>query len=456
MRLQVKIIIHVTAVLLFITTNAYSYDSRNDREKIGVTDFEASNKQIGASVTTAIIGKIGELKRFDLIEREQLSKILSESAFQMSGLTENTIETLRLSSIKLLVIGTISQFSVKMKEKMYEAHFSANYRIVDIESGNIIFSTSISSTDLSFYEKSSLWGHSSNETEVLAVEYISKQVLQSIKKYYSLEARIIETDGSEVKMDRGLEDGVKTGQTFSVIEEGAFRKQVVGKIKIDYVEADFSVGKIIDGHASIGALLKESEGLKVAWGVYLDAFFTERAYQDFANQSLKTALLGGRIGIDYPNIYETNFGWRIYASSSYSGALKIVDVGGGVFYQFWVKEDLLSLPIFVGVTKRTQTINTPNALLNEYIPNFPVDSIAGETPTNAEGTILVPEIALQYYINDRLSLMVGVERPIVINETSWSTNWNTQEYEIPEQYIVQRNSKESLGRILFRLKISFP
>lgn len=456
---MMRSVFNLAITILLIGGIANAYDSKNGRIKIAVSEFESQNPEIGRQISSSILGKLGELKRFDVAEREQVSKILKEASFQMSGATSNGINELKLLSVDFLVVGSITKMealNVGSSGNTYEPGFSASFRVIDVSTGSTIMGLALLSSDLSFAEKSGMLGSSSSEVESHAINYITNKVIESIKLYYAIETSITAQDGDYFKIDRGYEDGIKIGNTFDVINSEGFRKKFKGKIKIKETDPHIAIGKLIDGNASIGDKLKESESLKLGWGIYFDGYYSQLKYINQSKKENRAPVAGMNLGVDYPEIFGTNFGWRISAGGGISNSISYNEVAGGFFYNFWLKDDKIAMPIFIGISKQEQTIKSPNYLLAKFISDYPSDSISGTTNEKQDNLGLIPEIGIQYFFNSRISLTVAYNTFFAISRENRTLEWDGKTIDVPASYAYMNKNYDEIGRFNLRVKISFP
>lgn len=106
-----------------------------ERPRITILNLEPRNlpETDGLILTELISSSIIKTGRYQVIEAGQRNRVIEESRFTLSGLTEeNQIEIGKMLSAKRLVAGSISRLSGKV---------ILNIRILDIETGETLFAT---------------------------------------------------------------------------------------------------------------------------------------------------------------------------------------------------------------------------------------------------------------------------------------------------------------------------
>lgn len=92
-------------------------------KKVAVLDFEGYEQEYaGQAVAADIIVKLTNLGRYDVLEREQLKKILAEHALAMSGIVapDTAIKLGNILGADALIMGKVVSWTVEEKEVMQE------------------------------------------------------------------------------------------------------------------------------------------------------------------------------------------------------------------------------------------------------------------------------------------------------------------------------------------------
>ena len=106
---------------------------------IGVIGFEELNKgakqeNLGSILTRMIETSLYNCKKFRLIERRNLDKILIEQKFQLSGLVDDSVVQIgKIAGVDFLLIGSVSKIS---------GEIIIDFKIINIESANVFYAGS--------------------------------------------------------------------------------------------------------------------------------------------------------------------------------------------------------------------------------------------------------------------------------------------------------------------------
>lgn len=142
MSLSYRFIKLLFAILLIFLPLLETAAQDSSRIKIAIMDFqkrgEATDNEVDA-LSEVIRSTIGETSVFEVVERSQLNKLLAESKFQMSGITdtsnaEDYAEFGKIAAVKMLLIGTVGS--------LY-GHVIITVRLVNAETGSIIFNNTL-------------------------------------------------------------------------------------------------------------------------------------------------------------------------------------------------------------------------------------------------------------------------------------------------------------------------
>lgn len=157
--------------------------------------FENYSNIISEMLTTAL----GKTKRFTLVERTYLEKILREQKLGISGFIDeqSAAKIGKLISVDSVVMGTVSEL---------EESFRVDIRLVDVETGGVIYTESLQTT-----------GKSSE-----SLTAVSEKIAQKIRMGFPvLEGEIIKSNGDEILIGVGGELGLIPGVKLVCYREGA-------------------------------------------------------------------------------------------------------------------------------------------------------------------------------------------------------------------------------------------
>lgn len=166
------------------------------KTRIAVLDFQLQGKGYETSDMDKIVAEwfitafVNE-GRFDVIERELLTKIQKEQNLIMTGTVESNIATQlgKLLGVKVIISGSVMRFHDIIE---------INARIIDVESASIISAESI---------------RGSNTTEL---RKLVKKVSEKIIKNFPLEGYIVHVGVNNISIDLGKVVGVRRGMQFIV------------------------------------------------------------------------------------------------------------------------------------------------------------------------------------------------------------------------------------------------
>jgi TolB-like protein len=115
---------------------------------VAVMDFTPQNVSAGdaAVISDMLRGELVRTRACNVIEKQNMDKILAEQTFQNSGCTseECAVKLGKLLNVNKIVVGSFG--------KMMNTHI-LNIRVVDVESGKIIFGDKVTGTSLNELDK---------------------------------------------------------------------------------------------------------------------------------------------------------------------------------------------------------------------------------------------------------------------------------------------------------------
>jgi curli biogenesis system outer membrane secretion channel CsgG len=234
--------------------------------------FVDENKdQIGKQAMDILSAKLTATEKFILLERADIDKINKE--LKMGNLAALNI------SAAYLIVGSVSEFGRKStsdvgifsRVKKQEAHARVNVRLIDVQSGQIVYSEE--GDGQAFSEAGTVMGvgakadydSSLNDRAISAA--ISKLVNNIVEKLLDKpwKAYILSTDGGNYVISGGKTQGLKQGDIFTVYKRGNTVKnpqngmyielpgQSVGKVQVlttagDHPDNEVSICSVIEGN----------------------------------------------------------------------------------------------------------------------------------------------------------------------------------------------------------------
>ncbi|MBI4979172.1 MAG: hypothetical protein HZC28_16950 [Spirochaetes bacterium] len=135
-------------VIFAVFSLCFSLNAAGDRMRIAVMDL---TPQIGysaaeaAQVSVLLRSRIIAERMFEVVERSQINTILQEAEFQSTGCTDNScaVEIGKILSVNRMAVGTVGVFYSKIM---------ISVRIVEVESGKIILSEDMFTTESSIFD----------------------------------------------------------------------------------------------------------------------------------------------------------------------------------------------------------------------------------------------------------------------------------------------------------------
>ena len=189
------------AFLLMIPCIAFS------REKISLAVLDLEGKNVDQSkaeaVTDLLRTELFNTGSFKVVERQKVRQILEEQRFQSSGM-DRAAEIGRLLNVQKIMIGTVTQLG--------STHI-INTRIVDVQSGAVVLAEAIERR-----------GGEEELPKAIA------ELATTISFKVGLEGVVIRVNPDEIYVDLGEGDGVRLGQTYSVIRQGEVITDLEGRI----------------------------------------------------------------------------------------------------------------------------------------------------------------------------------------------------------------------------------
>jgi TolB-like protein len=189
---------------------------------------------MGNIIAEMLTTSLGKTKRFDLMERGQLQKVMQEQGFSQSGFVdEETAKKIgKLIAVDLLITGTFSELTDSLR---------IDLRAIDTETGEIVYTEGLQSK-----------GKSTDDLNLAAAE-IAERVRQA---FPLLEGKIIMVkDENSYLVDLGKEKSTTQGLRLVVYREGEdividgvnYGKEikVLGEIVTVEVQDKYSVCKLV-------------------------------------------------------------------------------------------------------------------------------------------------------------------------------------------------------------------
>lgn len=155
-----KSILTLVLILFFIGLSSFAF--ADEKPRIGVlrftntvagTSFWAWNNKVATELQDMLISELYSTKAFHVLERKEISAVLSEQDLSASGrVSKSTLVKMgKIKGAKYLIAGTVSAFEMSQKTggkvrfkglklggKKSKAYIAVDVKIIDTETGEII------------------------------------------------------------------------------------------------------------------------------------------------------------------------------------------------------------------------------------------------------------------------------------------------------------------------------
>jgi len=113
-------------------------------EKVAVLPFRAPTELIGSSVSDLFVTEMLRAGRYELVERSQMAKVLSETELAMAGLSSSAAaEVGNMIGADGVIIGTVDEYgTVAQRGKSYPV-VGISVRLIECESGKVMWSVDL-------------------------------------------------------------------------------------------------------------------------------------------------------------------------------------------------------------------------------------------------------------------------------------------------------------------------
>jgi len=113
-------------------------------KKVAIMPFKAPTELIGASVSDMFVTEMLRAGRYELVERSQMARVLSEAELAMAGLSASrAVEVGNMVGADAVVIGTVDEYGTVANRGRTYPVVGINARLIDCESGKIIWSVDL-------------------------------------------------------------------------------------------------------------------------------------------------------------------------------------------------------------------------------------------------------------------------------------------------------------------------
>jgi len=112
--------------------------------KIAVMPFRAPVELVGASIADMVATEILKTYKYELIERSQMEQILQEQSLGVKGVTQNAVamQVGKILGVQGVIVGTVPEYGMRAVDSRELPAVGINIRMIDSESGSIIWTVS--------------------------------------------------------------------------------------------------------------------------------------------------------------------------------------------------------------------------------------------------------------------------------------------------------------------------
>ncbi len=268
-------------ILAVLAMFGYSFQSAfaaGNKPIIAVGDFESSFAQYDTkNIQTAIETALSQTGKYTIMERGRLDQLLAEQGRSAAGLVQGSGELGGFEGVDYLIYGRVTQLSLEAQNLLLltqcKANFGLDVRVVDVKSGEIRLSKTISE------EESIATGDSqSNPCDGVTFSSVdnlstnaAREVVESLSQTL-FPVKIARISGDEVYLNYGegflqkdellkitsLGDGFVDPDTGEVL--GA-EETVIAIIQVADIREKYSTGKILmkSNEISVGDIARRLE-----------------------------------------------------------------------------------------------------------------------------------------------------------------------------------------------------
>jgi len=110
--------------------------------KVAVMPFRAPVELIGASIADMVGTEILKSYKYQLVERSQMEQVLEEQSLGLKGVTQSTLAMRvgKILGVEGVIIGTVPEYGMRAVGPLKLPAVGINIRMIDVETGSIIWS----------------------------------------------------------------------------------------------------------------------------------------------------------------------------------------------------------------------------------------------------------------------------------------------------------------------------
>lgn len=250
------------------------------RKKVAVLDFvnatRFGQRRLGDEISAVLVSELAKSGRFVILERENIKAVLDQVALAQTGLTEGTLEQIRLLDTDYIITGKVTNYAVSTtgdksiftQSKTQHAEVKADLRLIDVRTGEILLSETGSGVCEKTYENVFGMGESGGYDESLEQDAFRKAVVRLTEKLvskldkYPWTCNVVQIESQILYIDAGLQSNITPGTRLDVFRPGKIIRNLNGDIigRKEELVARAEVTKLI-GDKSAEIMVKNTAGL---------------------------------------------------------------------------------------------------------------------------------------------------------------------------------------------------
>jgi len=240
------------------------------KKKIAVMDFENGYRELQTEgITNLFVMELVKNKSFNVMERQRLQDVLKEQRLGTQLSTDGAMKLGQIAGLDYLVYGTVNTIEagttkVGLGNLAYQERrvkVTLTMKFVDAVTGEINFIEEAANTaSAKLGAVGDVGGGTTASDTTLAQQAVKGAVAKLVNKInalYPIEGVVIDirSNGNEIYIDLGRDDGVQPKQIYEIYNEGTPIKhpqtgRIMGVEKIKTGEIEIT--SVVDGGMSIG------------------------------------------------------------------------------------------------------------------------------------------------------------------------------------------------------------
>jgi len=214
--------------------------NKGPKKKVAVLDFENKARygkgRLGDAATDILVTELVKSDQFIVIERQKLDVLLAEQNLERREFMDpNTAaQTGRVLGVNAIVTGAVTQFGVKTegtdvmgyKKKVQTAECVVDIRVVDVETGQILYADSGKGVFTSEATQFMGMGQKAGYNEVLGGEALRAAISTFLNNvitqiaYLEWTGKIAKVSGNQVYVNAGQKTGLPIGSILEIKQLG--------------------------------------------------------------------------------------------------------------------------------------------------------------------------------------------------------------------------------------------